>query len=113
MKSYKAYSCRCIGGSDVASLVARGINIDGSGSILSEIDFGEDGAYSAYIVDDEAEIGAHYHKVFECKSWITIYDDDSCGFRAHAEHINIYRAGEFGCIIQLCGEHSIDEITGW
>lgn len=113
MKSYKKYSRRCIGDSDIAALVARGPGINCTPINLAEINFGEDGTYMAYIADDDAEIGAHYRKVFECDSWITIYDDNSCTFRARADHINIYRAGEFGCIVQLCGEYSINDVTGW
>lgn len=101
MKSYKEYEKRSLGGSDMAALIMVGSSDEGVKTDL--LKFGEDGGYSAYLVDGEAEIGAHYSKVATFTHWITIYDDDSCVFRSRGREINVYRAGEFGCIIQVIG----------
>lgn len=102
MRSYKSYESSYIGDSDVAALILAGIS---DGGLQSKVlDFGEDGRYSAYIVDEDAEIGSHYEKQHEFTNWITIYDDDTCVRTYHAEKIIVYRAGDFGCIIQLIHE---------
>lgn len=98
-KSYKEFEKENIGASDIASLILVGPGE--SGLQLKELAFGEDGAYDAYMVDGEdVEIGSHYKEVFEFKNWLKIYDDDGLVYRTNAERIKIYRAGEFGCIIQ-------------
>ena len=63
--------------------------------------FGEDGCYKAYIVTEDTEIGSHYSKVASFTDWMKIYDDDEKTFEKKAKKINVYRAGEFGCIIQI------------
>jgi hypothetical protein len=65
------------------------------------LDFGEDGVYGAYIIDENTEIGSHYSKVATFNDWLKIYDDDELTYKVYAEEINIYRAGDFGCIIQV------------
>lgn len=95
MKSYKEYEKRNIGASDIASLILS------SPEKVEYINFGEDGLYSAYIVDEKAEIGSHYKKVFECEYWLKIYDDFDLTLSLHGSKINVYRAGNFGCIIQI------------
>ena len=65
------------------------------------IHFGSDGVYSAYIVDQEAEIGEHYKKVYSFTDWLKIYDDEGLAFDVCGKEINIYRAAEMGCIIQV------------
>ena len=63
MRSYKSYESSYIGDSDIAALILAGIS---DGSLQSKVlDFGEDGRYSAYIVDEDAEIGSHYEKQHE------------------------------------------------
>lgn len=100
MRSYKLYESSYIG--DIAALILAGIS---DGGLQSKVlDFGEDGRYSAYIVDEDAEIGSHYEKQHEFTNWMTIYDDDTCVRTYHAEKIIVYRAGDFGCIIQLIHE---------
>lgn len=114
-KSYKSYPKRFIGWSDIARLTV----------VASEgfhgLEFGEDGCYSAYIVDENAEIGDHYDLVFTEHHWIWIFSDydvndvnctdenDDCYYE-HIAHgraifegktINVYRAGMMGCIIQI------------
>lgn len=63
--------------------------------------FGEDGSYRAYMVTGaDVEIGSHYEKVAAFKGWLRIYDDDGKTFEKSAAEINVYRSGDFGCIIQ-------------
>lgn len=103
MKSYKDYEIEFIGGSDIATLILVGCDENGLKTGL--LNFGEDGSYRAYIVDENAEIGAHYKKVADFKYWFKIYDDHGLTYRVNAQEINIYRAGDFGCIIQTIGKH--------
>ncbi len=100
MKNYKFYETISLGSSDIATLILSGIK-DSTGLSLEKLTFGEDGNYSAYLVDAEAEIGSHYTLVNEFTKWLKIYDDDECMADLSADIIKIYRAGEFGCIIQL------------
>lgn len=103
MKNYKEYEEKSIGASDVAALILVGC--DENGLKTDILNFGEDGYYSAYIVDEDAEIGAHYKKVACFESWLKIYDDDDLTYRVNAREVNIYRAGDFGCIIQVIGRY--------
>lgn len=95
MKVYKNYEKRFIGSSDIGSLVYRSWNSVGL------IEFGGDGEYFAYIVDEDAEIGEHYQKVVSATHWLDLYDDTSRTMRFSGAKINIYRAGGFGIIIQV------------
>lgn len=112
MKNYKKdYDKYSIGSSDMACVLCAGMISTGSEYWECElstawINFGEDGDYKAYIVDAECEIPAHYQLAHKFESWLTVYDDDECVFKAHADKINIYRAGSFGVIIQLIGERA-------
>lgn len=99
MKNYKNYNQIFIGESDIASLTIR------SAGAVGILNFGIDGIYNAYIVDECAEIGSHYHKVYEGENWLTIFDDNELTFKEYADKIIIYRAGEMGCIIQLINEN--------
>lgn len=100
MKSYKDYIQDYIGSSDVAALTA--IGFDGHEVAAKVISFGGDDAYMAYIVDENAAIGDHYSEVARFKSWAKIVDDSEMQ-KFYADEIVIYRAGEYGCIIQLIG----------
>ncbi|WP_288681565.1 hypothetical protein [uncultured Eubacterium sp.] len=103
MKSYKEFDVCLLGGSDYASLIMVGC--DKEGKLVSQIlPFGEDGAYRAYLVEGEAEIGSHYSLVAEFTHWMNVYDDDSMAEKFNAKRIKVFRAGEFGCIIQLLNE---------
>lgn len=73
MKSYKDYEKKYIGMSDIANLILAGSS--DNGLKLAVLHFGMDNDYYAYIVDADAEIGEHYTKVAEFKSWLRIYDD--------------------------------------
>lgn len=99
---YKVY----IGASDIASLTARSV-FD-----VYNLSFGEDGTYSAYECFGDVEIGEHYSKVFSGKSWLKIYDDSELVYNKHFDEFpffDIYRAGNFGCIIHWHGEETEKE----
>lgn len=98
MKSYKDYPKMYLGSSDVASLTIR------TPWDAVPLWFGQDGTYSAYIVDEYAEIGAHYQRVFVGRDWVRIYDDTELTASFIGRLIKVYRAGEFGCIIQVIKE---------
>lgn len=95
MKSYRDFWNRYIGMSDIASLTLR---FPLEAKILN---FGEDNAYRAYIVEGEAEIGSHYKLVAEGTHWLKVYDDQGLTAEFDAKTIRVYRAAEMGCIIQL------------
>ena len=100
MKNYKDYETINIGNSDIASLVLVGFK-NNIGAITDLLKFNEDGAYSAYLVDSEAKIKSHYTKVATFNTWLKIYDDFGLVQYLTGQEINIYRAGAFGCIIQI------------
>jgi len=107
MKSYKEYDKQYIGSSDIAALILVGITKE-EGVVSVVLHFGGDDAYSAYIVDEEAEIGNHYHKVAEFETWLKIYDDAGLVDTFEAPRIAVYRSAERGCIIHISqiGERS-------
>lgn len=73
MKNYKEYEKSYIGASDYAALLITGCK---DGKLHSQyIHFGEDGTYSAYVVDGNAEIGSHYELEGEFENWLKVYDD--------------------------------------
>lgn len=49
----------------------------------------------------EIVIGSHYRKVASFSHWLKIYDDNELVTEYSASEINVYRAGEYGCVIQL------------
>lgn len=97
MKNYKDFSKVYIGFSDGASLILA------SYQKLQYLYFGEDNDYKAYFVDEVIEIPYHYKKEFECDNWVRIYDDVELATEICGEHIEIYRAGEMGCLIYAPG----------
>lgn len=105
-KFYKDFEKVYIGTSDIASLTVRSV-FD-----VHNLSFGEDGAYSAYECFGDVEIGGNYSKVFSGKSWIKIYDDSELVYNKHFDEFpffDIYRAGNFGCIIHWHGEETEKE----
>ncbi len=98
MINYKNYFKKEIGTSDYASLI---ICMPMKEGLIKEMTFGQDGTYTAYIVDEEAEIGNHYKLIAEGEKWLKIYDDEGISFRIEGKTIKIYRAAEMGCIIQI------------
>lgn len=100
MKSYKEYEKKYIGSSDIASLTIRS-------TIKADVlNFGEDGNYYAYIVDEDASINDAYKLVFEGNTWLAIFDDVKLVLQISADIIKIYRAGDFGCIIQTLSKNT-------
>lgn len=99
MRTYKDYQKWIIGGSDIASLLLLGCHDNGAEPMM--LNFGSDGCYHAYIIPENVEIGKHYNKVTDFKHWLKIYDDCSLVMTIYAQQINVYRAGDFGCIIQI------------
>lgn len=103
MKTYQHFIRKYIGTSDVASLIMMGLKE--TGRSLEFLNFGEDGDYYAYLVDREedkpVEIGEHYKKVATFTNWLKIYDDYESTLDIKGKVINVYRAGEFGCIIEV------------
>lgn len=93
-RSYKEFDRVFLGFSDIAGLVARGYDN------LQVIRFGGDGSYHAYLCED-AEIGDHYSKVFECETWLKIYDDREKTLEVYGKVIEIWRAGDYGMIINV------------
>lgn len=97
--NYKEYEKINLGYSDIAALVCVGCNEEGAKTEL--LKFGEDGNFNAYIVDESAEIGAHYSLITTFNYWLRIYDDCGRVYSVTAKEIKIYRAGLRGCIIQV------------
>jgi hypothetical protein len=99
MNKKKHYDCELadIGFSDIASLTLRSCDKVG---ILR---FCEDDSYCAWIADDFCEIPEHYNLVFECGTWLYIYDDNGLAWKTEENYtaIKVYRSGGYGCIIQL------------
>lgn len=100
MKNYKEFEQQFIGDSDIATLILVGCRGE-EGLKTEQLHFSEDGNYRAYIVDADTEIGNHYKKVATFNHWLKIYDDEGLTYSVMADEINIYRAGDFGCIIQV------------
>lgn len=107
MKNYKEFECDYIGSSDYATLIlVGGTNI---GVCAETLHFGGDGSYSAYIVRGVAEIGGHYKKVASFKNWLKIYDDTEFVREFEGNEINIFQAGEYGCIIQIIENSEVQD----
>ena len=64
-----------IGSSDIGILILSGFE-RGKGFQLKNFFFGEDGTYSAYIVNGQTHIPDHYELICEFNTWMRIYDDD-------------------------------------
>lgn len=105
MKSYRDYDKDYIGSSDVAAVTM--IGPCGCELVARVIKFGGDGDYNAYIVDEKTKIGEHYEEVARFKTWMKVVDDSAIQQEFHADEIVVYRAGEYGCIIQLIGENAL------
>lgn len=105
-KSYREFDKATIGESESATLLMCGPLQSGEASAV-KLCFREDSLYSAYIVTGfDVDVGAHYSLVAVFKSWLRIYDDFGISFKAEADQIEVYRAGDFGCVIKLVGGSS-------
>lgn len=99
MKNYHEYPRVYMGCSDIASLILVGCTPTGVG--VSGLRFGGDGTYHAYFVDEDAEIGTHYYEVARYTHWFRVYDDLGLQHTLAADEIIVYRAGEYGCVVQF------------
>ena len=97
MKSYKDFEKIYIGCSDIGSLII------GSPYVVKEIFFGADGRYEAYECFGEVEILEHYNLICSGRTWLKLYDDEGLTYSRWKPNsyikFDIYRAGDFGCII--------------
>lgn len=103
-QTYKECPIVSLGSSDISSLIVR------AGCDSFVLNFGGDGYYFAYVVDGEnIEIGSHYELVFSSDtSWVSVFDDCTLTYSRHdwdIYRVNIYRAGNYGCIIQFLFKH--------
>lgn len=108
--SYKDI-CVALGGSDIATLIMVGMTMENRPATTShlemkELNFGEDGEYSAWLIDGDTSVPEHYTLTAEFKNWLRIYDDEGYCTYFTAPFIRVYQAGQFGCLIQLCQEYS-------
>lgn len=101
-KTYKDFDKIYLGESDVASLVLR------TWDSLELLKFGQDDSYDAYFVNEEIELPTHYTLVFSATSWLKIYDDFRLTKKIYGDRIEIYRAGEMGCLIYAPGGRQLD-----
>ena len=93
-RSYKSFERVMLGASDIASLVFRACR-----GGVAEVKFVGDGVYHAYECTGEVEVGEHYKKVFEGEGWLMVYDDKTLTYQRSGKRFEVYRAGDFGCII--------------
>lgn len=105
-RHYKDYQIIYIGDSDIAALTMVGCR-DGAGLVPEMLYFGGDNSYHAYLIERTAsetvEIGAHYKLVATYNHWLSIFDDFGRTYHSEkkVDRINVYRAGQYGCIIEL------------
>ena len=102
-ESYREFNEISIGTSDIATLIMVGCPIEESNELITKpLYFGEDGNYKAcYINEDNIDIPEHYKKVAEFSTWLKIYDDTGLTSTIKGERIEVFRAGDFGCIIKV------------
>ena len=111
MKTYKNFMRASLGESDIARVLVSGCNPDA----LFHIKFGSDGGYNAYLIPEMCEIGKHYALEARISTgcWFKVYDDETrvLAVRGNFEEIEVYRAGEMGCVIRLInGSDNLDDI---
>lgn len=100
--NYKECDKISIGTSDIATLIMVGCPVEKSDELITKpLYFGEDGNYKAYYInEDNIDIPEHYEKVTEFSTWLKIYDDTGLTSTIKGELIEVFRAGDFGCIIK-------------
>lgn len=87
-----------IGCSDIATLLFFGLDKDYE-FVTKAMHYGGDGRYKAYIVNDKALIPDHYKLEASFEHWLRIYDDDEKTLEIKADHIEVYRSGDYGTLI--------------
>lgn len=97
MTNYKKNTIN-LGYSDIAMLTI--VSPRGASSLK----FGGDGNYKAYVVYGpmDARDIPHYTQVYTANSWVWLFDDDGKKTAFTGDMINIYRAGDYGMIINIC-----------
>lgn len=115
---YKEYMPQYIGGSDIATLIVVGMQPEYDHSMVYPVltmplPFDEDGDYSAHVIDERAELPAHYKLFASFSSWMKIYDDTGLAYEINAPEIELYRAGKRGILIRVIGKkvNTINEIV--
>ena len=99
MKHYKD-NIDYIGSSDYSSLILAG-HVNEQGFTTQELHFGCDGEYWAYEIDETYEVPDHYDLVAEFDHWVKIYDDSELTKHHRGKKIKIYRAWDFGALVQI------------
>lgn len=107
-----------LGESDISQLTLVGCKT-GSGAVPGVLKFGGDGDYKAWLVFDKSEVPAHYELIEEYEflatfcsmsgersqsrldTWLKIYDDNALACHLMGKRIEVYRAGEYGCLIYV------------
>lgn len=107
LPSYKSFDQKRIGKSSIATLVMVGR--DALGVVTAPLTFGGNGEYSAYVVDKPATIGEHYTMVAEFWGFLRIYDDTSLVASFSGTYVRVYRAGYYGCIIEIIDRAKLRE----
>ena len=109
MKNYKDFEKEYIGDSDIAALTITFNTRFGVDSKILE--FGGDSAYHAYVCVGDVIIGSHYVKAASGKTWLKIYDDNGLSYNERRDGMlfDIYRAGEYGCVIHWYADPEADE----
>lgn len=91
-----------IGSSDSARLEV--IHRAGDYVSKSYLNFGEDGEYEAYIVDEKCKIPDTYELRYSFEGgYVDLFDDGGYNVYIEGETVQIYRRGDFGCIIKIIG----------
>lgn len=109
-RTYKAYPKQNLGNSDIANITVRYASdeIENNNYIhYFNLHFGSDGDYYAYLIDnDYCKIPQHYELVFDKDVyWADFIDDKEATYHINKQcNLKIWRAGNFGCIIQIVQE---------
>ena len=104
MRNYKEYGRWFIGESEIATLICTGIDEKEEDLETYLLEFGYDGEYFAYIVDEEVEIKPSYKLLHTFTYWCRFYDDYGKSYEETAKKINIYSVGDsdnFDIVIQI------------
>lgn len=99
--AYKKFEKVFIGSSDISSLIMLGFSDSKSELLVKSLLFGEDGNYKAYnVTNKNVKIPDYYKLIEKFNTWLKIYDDEGLVLKINADNIEIYRSGDFGCIIK-------------
>lgn len=112
MRDYKENDA-FIGSSDIGAVICVGYQKD-SGLTAQILNFCDDGRYTAHITENfkPDEIPEHYQKRLSFNGWLRIYDDDGIAYQTKGQQIDIYRAGERGCLINVVSDDVVMAKSG-